>query len=516
MSTTKKPTVAKTIESAKRESGVLLPIPALMSEYGIGDFGRNAYSFIDYIAGMGFSVWQILPITTIGAGNSPYSGVSAFAGNYMLIDLESIPERLLTTDEKNSAKYYGSVYKTDYAFVADSKKRLLRTAFSRLDDKDNAAINAFKKRNLEWLDDYALYSALREKFGCGFTQWDEKYKFRNKETIKIAKTELKDQMRFFYFEQYVFSEQWQALKNCANQHGVKILGDMPIYVDHESVDVWSFPKIFDLDIELKPKRIAGVPPDYFADDGQLWGNPVYNFTEMEKTKFRWLVSRMKRNLEMYDMLRIDHFRGLYQFWAIDAQSDTAKKGTWVDGPKLKLWRAVARRIRKPSIIAEDLGIIDEPVRKYLNTLGFPGMRVFQFGFDGSSDNTHLPHNYQQNSVAYVATHDNNTTLGWLYRLDNITRERVLSYLFAEHSEWGMGGGQSPAVKESIRAVLASSSNLAIILFQDMCGYGSDTRINSPGVPEGNWEYRTTFAAFEEIDTSYFLRLNRQYGRTDRI
>jgi 4-alpha-glucanotransferase len=500
----------------KRKSGVLLPISALMSEYGIGDFGAGAYTFIDYIAGMGFSVWQVLPITTIGAGNSPYSGISSFAGNYLLIDLEGIPERLLTRDELNSFKYTGSHYRVNYEFATEQKRRALNIAFSRLNADDFSQIDQFVLDNKYWLEDYATYMTLCEAYGNDFYSWEDGLKLHRKPAIARALKPLADRVKYYYFEQFLFFSQWHKLKSIANERGVLIFGDMPIYLALQSADVWTNSKLFELDSQLNCKRVAGVPPDYFSETGQMWGNPLYNYKAMEKDNFSWWCARIQHNLYLYDLLRIDHFRGLFKYWAIPATARHAKDGEWLDGPKFKLWETLANNIDSKKIIAEDLGIIDDDVRDFLNKLSFPGMRVLQFAFDGKIDNPHLPYNYDKNVVAYTATHDNDTTLGWLYRLDISTRDRVLSYIDSENSEWGRGGGQSPAVREAIKEVIASTANIAIIPFQDLCGYGSDTRINIPGVPLGNWEYRTTFAAYDEIDTAYYLRLNRQYGRTDRL
>jgi 4-alpha-glucanotransferase len=499
----------------QRKSGVLLPITALMSEYGIGDFGQSAYSFIDFIVGMGFSVWQILPITILGAGNSPYSGTSAFAGNFLLIDPESIPDKFLSHEEKNSFKYNGSPYKVDYEFARTKKYDLLNLAFSRLDEEYKEKISEFSKENTYWLDDYALFMAISEIKGYNFLKWNNGYKFRRVDPMRKANIEFENRINYYKFEQYLFYIQWENLKKVARERGVTIFGDMPIYVSLQSADVWANPKMFELDANLNPKRVAGVPPDYFSEDGQLWGNPLYSYKKMEKDNFKWWASRIKHNLKLYDMVRIDHFRGLYKYWAIPQASNSAKTGEWVVGPQYKIWDAIKGEIDNLNIVAEDLGIIDDDVRKYLSDLGFPGMRVFQFAFDGKRENPHLPYNYNKNVVAYTATHDNNTTLGWLYYLDQATREQVLLYLESENSEWGAGGGMSPAVQTAVKDIIASAANMAIIPFQDLCGYGADTRINIPGTPTGNWEFRTTFAAFDEINTAYILRINRLYGRTDR-
>ncbi|MDR0855484.1 MAG: 4-alpha-glucanotransferase [Christensenellaceae bacterium] len=497
-----------------RKSGVILPITALQGGYGIGDFGQNAEGFAAFIARMGFSVWQVLPLTASGLGNSPYSGVSAFAGNALLIDVERFNESLITSEEKKANRYYGQPYRVDYPFAKKNKRALLSLAYSRLNDEYKAEIAAFAAKNEYWLPDYALYSALKDKFnGLPFFQWDDKYKFRDNAALDAAKTELAYEIGYYEFEQFSFFEEWSDLKAKTNKHGVSFFGDMPIYVAHDSCDVWAHPELFELNADLSCKSVAGVPPDYFAEDGQLWGNPLYRWRIMSRDGYDWWVRRILHNLSLYDTLRIDHFRGLCEFWAVDASETTAKNGKWKKGCGMGLWRALKKVCPNPDIVAEDLGIIDDKVRKYLDKTGFPGMRVFQFAFDGTKNNPHLPYNYPLNTVAYTATHDNDTTLGWIYNTDKGTRTTVLDYL--EVSEgWGVGGGSCKTTRAAAKEILASSAKLAILPLQDLSGYGSDTRTNIPGTPEGNWEFRCTQAAMDEIDTKYFRDLNEKYGRTN--
>ena len=314
-----------------RKAGVLLPVSSLPGEYGTGDFGQVARFFADYISDLGFKIWQILPIGVLGPGNSPYSGYSAFAGNALFIDISSLPSSLLTESEKDAAKI-NSPYRVDYFGVRNNKGRALRLAFSRLGDAEKEAIAAFRAENSYWLDDYAMYMALREKTGKDWSEWDEKLRLRDKGAIGAAKEELKDSVLYYEFEQYLFYSQWAELKKYANSRGIEIFGDMPIYVSYNSPDVWANPKCFLLDKELKPQRVAGVPPDYFAKDGQLWGNPLYDYKYMEKHGYDWFVKRILHNLKLYDMLRIDHFRGLNEYWSVDAAAKTAKDGRWEKVP----------------------------------------------------------------------------------------------------------------------------------------------------------------------------------------
>jgi|AGTN01.1.fsa_nt_gi 4-alpha-glucanotransferase len=494
-----------------RSSGVLLPVFSLTGDYGIGDIGAGAY-FASFIRRMGFSVWQVLPVTAAGEGNSPYSGESSFAGNYLLIDIEALPERLLPKAEKDALKYKGSRYKVDYEYAKSAKKRLLQSAYSRLEEGDRLALSGFSKKNAFWLEDYALYMAIKDDLGgADFTNWEPGLKYRDKSALEKAAERLSGEIDFYRFGQFVFYSQWEELKTKVSAAGVSLFGDMPIYVAKSSVEVWARPEIFELNEELLPREKAGVPPDYFAKDGQLWGNPVYDWESPETYSF--FIERARHNLSLYDELRIDHFRGISEFWSIPEGAVSAKEGRWRKGPGYPLIAELKNKISDLKIVAEDLGIIDLKVRELLKKSGFPGMRVFQFAFDGDKNNVHLPYNYDSNSVAYTATHDNNTTLGWLYELPRETREYVLNYLSIGDA-WGIGGGSSPSVRAVIKEVIASVASLAIIPLQDLCGYGSDTRINVPGVAKGNWEYRATNAAYEEIDGNFILELNRRYGRCD--
>ena len=493
-----------------RKAGVLLPVSALPGEYGIGDFGQSAAFFADFIGDLGFKIWQILPIGMLGPGNSPYSGGSAFAGNYLYIDIGQIPERLLTDAEKDSAKI-NSPYKVDYFGVRNNKLRLLKLAYSRLNPEDFEKINQFKKRN-PWLEDYALYMAVRDEKGVDWSEWEEGLRLRKKEALEKARARLKDEIGYYEFEQTIFYEQWMSLKKAVNERGIEIFGDMPVYISYNSPDVWAHPENFLLDKELKPVKVAGVPPDYFSPDGQLWGNPIYDYKRMERHGYKWLLERIVHNLELYDMLRIDHFRGFYEYWAVSATAKSAKEGSWEPGPRMKIWKELKKIKPEAKIVAEDLGIIDDGVREYLKETGFPGMRVLQFAFDGSRDNPHLPYNYEKNVVAYTATHDNDTSLGWLYSLPQSARDEVLDYIGVGAFEWGAGGRNCKSTRAMIKAVAVSAAETCIFPIQDLTGYGSDTRFNIPGVPEGNWEYRITLSTLEDIDPDFIRGTLRRFGR----
>lgn len=495
-----------------RKAGVLLPVSALMSEFGIGDFGRSARFFVDFIKQMGFKIWQVLPISIIGSGNSPYSGVSAFAGNPMFIDVTNLTMGSLTAEEIDDCKI-NAPYKVDYFGVRTKKLVALKSAYQRIGDSDIATLEKFEKEHDYWLPDYALYMTMRDAFDCEWGEWENKYRLRNKRALNAFKKEHSKEYYFYIYEQYLFYTQWELLKTYANDNGIEIFGDMPIYVAYNSPDVWAHSEQFLLNKEdLKPTFVAGVPPDYFAENGQLWGNPLYDYKTMEKDNYAWFISRIKHNLKLYDILRIDHFRGLCEYWAVPATAETAKEGKWEKGPNIALFEYLKKEVDEPNIVAEDLGIIDEKVEKFLADTGFPGMRVIQFAFDGNKANPHLPYNYDKNTVAYTATHDNNTTLGWLYSLDYYARENVLRFINLQDSDWGAGGRYCKSTRALAREIIASSANTVILPLQDLCGYGGDTRINVPGVAEGNWEYRATLSALEDVDTDFYRGLLELYGR----
>ena len=499
----------------KRSSGVLLNISSLPGAYGIGDLSKDTENFIEQIASTGFSVWQTLPITSIGMGNSPYSGISTYAGNYLYLSPACFDEGLLTQNEIKENVYGGDIYLTNYEFAKDCKKKFLNIAFPRITESIQSKIDNFVKENSNWVCDYAVYMCLKEQFGLkSWIEWDEEYRFYSKELITTYTKNNFEKVNFFYFEQYLFYSQWNRVKHFANEHNVQIFGDLPIYVSYDSVDVWANTNLFQLNKEtLRPTKVAGVPPDYFAKEGQLWGNPLYNYTKMAEDDYKWWVNRMKHALNIYDIVRIDHFRGLYKYWAVDANATTAIDGEWLDGPQLKIIDAFNKAIINPNIIAEDLGIIDKDVEDFLEKSGYMGMRVMQFGFDGDVNNKHLPHNYIPNCVAYTGTHDNDTSLGWLLSLPDNVRQEVFEYTGCESSYgWANGAGQCIATKSLIHTVLSSCAKLAIIPMQDLCGYGSDTRMNTPGLGEGCWRYRTNYSAISCVDRDFICRNNQIYGR----
>lgn len=496
----------------KRRAGVLLNVSSLPGQYGIGGFSQDAEKFLDEIAGMGFKVWQTLPITATGAGDSPYSGFSSFAGNFLYID----PERLENLDKEEivAARYNGDIYLTNYGFARRAKREALELSYSRIGEETRREMARFIEENAYWLPDYAAFMALRELHdGKQWKDWAEEYRAYSKSLRARVLKEQADRAGYYFYEQFVFYRQWKRIHDYAAGYGIEVFGDLPIYVNYDSVDVWAHTELFQLDKNLRPKKVAGVPPDYFAEEGQLWGNPLYDYKKMAHDGYHWWVERLKHSLKLYDILRIDHFRGLYEYWAVDAEAENAKNGEWQKGPKTAIFDELKKVMPDHCIVAEDLGLVDEKVAEFVRECGYYGMRVMQFGFDGNPENTHLPHNFVQECVAYTGTHDNDTTLGWLLSLDRQTREAALEYVGIDADYgWANGGGKCIATKAFIRSVISSCARLAIIPMQDLCGYGSDTRMNVPGVAEGCWRYRTNYTAVNNIDRDFIRGIIRIYGR----
>lgn len=465
-----------------RSCGILMHISSLPSPYGIGTFGREAEHFADWLRDAGQKYWQVLPIGPTGYGDSPYQPFSSFAGNPLLIDLDELVENgFLTKKSVEEADYGADPSYVDYEKVNKTKMALLREAFAGF--TDDVGYTSFVMDEQDWLDDYALFTALKEKFGGKpWTMWDDDIKMREPEAMKRWQDELKDEIKFVKFVQYIFFRQWDRFHRYCNKNGIQIIGDIPIYVSPDSADVWAQPELFELDEQRNPKRVAGVPPDYFSKTGQLWGNPLYNWEEMHNTGYKWWLKRIGKSKENYDMLRIDHFRAFDTYYAIPAGHQTAEHGTWEKGPGMELFNAIKNDIGDVNIIAEDLGEIFDSVKELLKDTGFPGMRVLQFGFNpDNTDNIHLPHNYPANCCAYTGTHDNATIMQWYKEADPKSRAMAKRYL-------------KPNLFEKfnmccIRTVYASPANLAIIPMQDVLGLGKEGRMNVPSTLGGNWNWR---------------------------
>ncbi len=470
-----------------RKSGVLLPVFALPGKYGCGTFGSNAYHFIDSLVSGGFSVWQTLPFGITDSYNSPYTSYSSFAGNPYFIDPAELVRQGLVTQEEEQAQVVNDGYLCQYETLNQSRYDFLKTAALRL--KDRGCVEEFFNKN-PLINESCKFLALKHANGnkC-WTEW-------------TVKEPCEDDLFAWQFIQYEFHRQWDCLHSYAKEKGVQIIGDIPFYVSFDSYDVYSSPDQFLLDERYSPTQVAGVPPDYFCEDGQLWGNPIYNWAKMENDGYKWWKSRLGYTLTLFDGVRIDHFRAISAYWSIPAGTKTAKEGEWVEGPRGKLIDAFSEVAGDKLILAENLGVIDSDTDALLAYSKYPGMAVFQFGFDGNPLSPHLPHNYPENLVAYTGTHDNNTLLGFLWELDERTRRNVLEYL----------GNPSDAVPATLRALMMSAAGTVIFPIQDLLAYGADTRINTPGKAGGNWRYRITESQLDSVDWRAFLRLNEIYAR----
>ena len=520
-----------------RESGILMPVSSLPGPYGIGCFGAEAMKFVDFLAAAGQTIWQILPLSPTGYGDSPYQSCSAFAGNPYFIDLEALREEgLLTESQLEAADFGADPCQVDYGALYNSRYQLLRAAYGVWVDgcagQHGCKVYypddyyAFTLANEDWLDDYALYMAIKsDQKMKPWTEWPEPYRLRDGEALARYAAENEEEIGFWKFLQYQFSKQWQKVKAYANSRGIRILGDMPIYVSADSVDAWVGGSLFELDHEGKFARVAGVPPDYFAVDGQMWGNPLYDWEYHRQTGFAWWIRRVRYATRIYDLVRIDHFRGFDTYWAIPAGSPTAKTGRWENGPGMELFRALENALGKLPIIAEDLGDLCDSVRQLLADSGFPGMKVLQFAFSGG-DNEYLPHNHPQNSVVYPGTHDNTTLTDWWDNAATAKEKQTAATYLRMTPALKPTAAQVKAVKTGaarqalIRAALASPSARAIIPMYDWLGLGAEAHLNTPGRLGGNWAWRAragfaTAALAEEIRqenftaTPYFSTENRR-------
>ncbi len=466
----------------QRRAGVLLHISSLPSAFYTGDLGNEAYRFVDFLHEIGASVWQTLPINMPHADNSPYQCLSAHAGNPDFISLEALYAQ-------------GQLTKEDLSGLISSKMHLLAKAYDTFsqndgntpaDKKAQQAFTRFCKKQAHWLNDFALFLSLRNQFNqAGWNQWPEPYKNRDKKTLKLAQAELSQQIAVIKFAQFVFFTQWLSLKKYATGKNVALFGDIPIFVAYDSADVWAQPDLFKLDANENMTVVAGVPPDYFSATGQRWGNPHYNWEAMAADGFSWWVSRMATQNELFDIVRIDHFRGLEAAWEIPASEDTAINGQWVLAPGDALLAAIKQALPDINLVAEDLGIITAEVDALRNQYRLPGMKILQFAFSGTSDNPYLPQHIDANSVVYTGTHDNDTTLGWYNGLDAQQRDHVHAYLYATHAE-----DYVPNMPvDLIDMALATQANLAIIPMQDILYLDGEHRMNTPGTATGNWHWR---------------------------
>lgn len=489
-----------------RSCGILMHITSLPSPYGIGTLGREADAFADWLREAGQRFWQVLPIGPTGYGDSPYQPFSSFAGNPLMIDLDELVEQgLLAREMVEQADYGADPDYVDFEKVNKTKTELLREASRKFED--DVGYTSFTLEEADWLDDYALFMALKEKFGGKpWTLWDEDIKMRTPEALERYRNELRDEIRFRKFAQYIFFRQWDRFHRYCNSIGIEIIGDIPIYVSPDCADVWAQPELFELEESRNPKRVAGVPPDYFSATGQLWGNPLYDWEEMKARGYGWWIERVRKSTKNYDVLRIDHFRAFDTYYAIPFGQKTAEHGKWEQGPGMELFDAIKAELGRVNIIAEDLGDIFDSVKVLLRKTGFPGMRVLQFGFNPeNADNDHLPHSYPKNCVAYTGTHDNATIMQWYAETDGKSRAMAKRYL-----KKGLFEGRNYSF---IRSVYASPANLAVIPMQDVMGLGREGRMNVPSTLGGNWNWRmkklpkqSDASKLRELAETYF-RLN---------
>ena len=472
-----------------RASGILLHPTSLPSQYGIGDMGSEAYAFVDMLNHTNQSLWQILPLGPVGYAESPYQCFSAFAGNTLLISIEKlITEGLLLEDDIPKGTEFSLDY-VEFGKVIAFKQEMFEKAYNRFKQREEEQdFSKFVEKNRFWLEDFAFFMALKMHFGgIAWNHWDQDIAFREAAAMTHYKDSLADRIRFHQFLQYIFFKQWFELKEYANGCGIKIIGDLPIFISYDSSDAWAKPQCFELDEKGHPHKVAGVPPDYFSETGQLWGNPHYRWSVMEEDGFKWWKDRFEQLFKMVDIIRIDHFRGFESYWEIPGSEKTAKNGCWVKAPGEKLFDAILEQFGELPIIAEDLGLITPPVEALKNRYGFPGMKILQFTFGRGAEERFLPHNYEENAVVYTGTHDNDTTVGWFKKIAIEEPEAVEQ--LRNYFKMGDSMDAEEVVWRLVEAAFKSRASMAIIPMQDILGLDTEARMNIPNTIGGNWVWR---------------------------
>ncbi|MBR4017901.1 MAG: 4-alpha-glucanotransferase [Oscillospiraceae bacterium] len=486
-----------------RASGILMHITSLPGPYGVGTLGKESYKFVDFLEKAGQTYWQVLPLTPTGYGDSPYQSCSTFAGNHYLIDLDLLVEEgLLEEDEITACNWGDDESRVDFGLLYTHKLSVLRKAYARFARNDD--LEKFYRENAYWLSDYALYMALKEAYGGKpWYAWPEGVRFREPEAIWQVRKEWKEEVQFHCFVQYLFSTQWENLREYAHKKGVSIIGDVPIYVPYDSVDVWSNPQMFCLDETLTPTAVAGCPPDAFSEDGQLWGNPLYRWETHKADGYGWWLQRLQAAANRYDVIRIDHFRGFAGYYAIPYGAENAKGGKWLPGPGMDFIRAVQTCLPNTPMIAEDLGYLTEDVHRLRQDAGYPGMKVLEFAFDGDASNLYLPHNHEKNTVCYIGTHDNMPVKQWFAESSEQTINFVKNYMGQPADpQWGV-----------IRMCLSSIADLAMVQMQDYLELGGEARMNFPGTQTGhNWTWRAAPDFASDALAKKIYSLTRIYGR----
>jgi len=490
----------------ERSSGILMHMSSLPSKYGIGTMGKSAYDFVDFLARTAQKYWQLLPLGPTTMGNSPYSSFSTFAGNPYLIDLEMlVDDGLLKLEEIEAIDWGKDPALVDFSILAKERDKLLRLAYSRRTEEQSMEALAFRSENRRWLDNYALYMALKKHFNNqNWMEWPEDIRKRWDYSMDYYKNLLADEMDYQFFQQYLFFKQWKKLKEYAGKKNVKFIGDIPIYVALDSADVWSEPEFFQLDEDYKPKEVSGCPPDAFSEDGQFWGNPLYNWDTLRADGYGWWIRRVEGASKLYDMIRIDHFRGFESYWAIPANAASAKEGQWRPGPGMDLVGRLTGWFSDTRFIAEDLGTITPEVRQLLDDSKLPGMKILQFAFDAAWESNYIPHRCVENSVCFTGTHDNDTILGWLEteKPENVAyAKKYMNITEDEGWNWGM-----------IRTGMATVSHLFVVQMQDLLELGGEARMNVPGRADGNWGWRMLPDAIDEKLEKKLLDYTRMFRR----
>lgn len=489
-----------------RTSGILNHISSLPSPYGVGTMGKEARRFVKFLERASQTYWQILPVNPTSYGDSPYQSFSSYAGNPYFIDLDELcKDGLLTKSECDSFDWGDNPEYVDYGLLYENRFTLLRKAYQRFVQAIPKDFKEFCKKNAYWLDDYALFMALKDaNGGIAWMEWERELKFREPAAMKQARKAYAEDIEFFRMLQYLFDKQWNQLKSYANEKGIKIIGDVPIYVALDSADVWANPTQFALDENLEPTDLAGCPPDAFSADGQLWGNPLFNWEEMKKDGYAWWTRRIAYMSKLYDVVRIDHFRGFDSYYAIPAGEDTARNGEWRKGPGMDLFNHLEAELGQLNIIVEDLGFLTPSVIQLVKDCGFPGMKVLQFAFDSREDGDYLPHNYEKHCVVYTGTHDNDTVMGWMEHAPEQSVKYAKEYLALRKKEgynWGM-----------MRGVWSSVGDMAIVTMQDILGLGSEARMNTPSTLGDNWKWRMLPGQTDKKLAKKLRREMKAYGR----
>lgn len=489
-----------------RSSGILMHITSLPNPLGIGTFGKEAYEFVDFLSSAGQSFWQLLPIGPTGYGDSPYQSLSTFAGNILLIDLEILKKKgLLNEKDFKNRKCGDDLESVDFTNVNIEKLDLMRLAYKRGKELYEREVNTFVEEHKSWIKDYSLFMALKEAHDLkSWQEWPKKLRTRDPKALAEARVKYNDEIGFWEFVQYIFFKQWHELKVYANKNHIEMIGDIPIYVAEDSSDVWANPELFLLDKDNKPLCVSGCPPDAFSKDGQLWGNPIYNWDLLEEQGYTWWIERIRASYQLFDVVRIDHFRGFESYWSIPGDAKTAVNGEWIKGPEMKLFDAIKDALGDIKIIAEDLGFLTQEVTDFKNASGYPGMKVLEFAFDSKEESDYLPHNYDENCFVYTGTHDNDTVMGWFETTHKDDVKKAIDYLRLskeEGYEWGF-----------IRGAWSSVGVVAIAQMQDFLGLGKDARMNIPSTIGCNWDWRMKPEQLTPELTKKIYKMTKLYGR----